>query len=680
MSHRWYWPLMCSMLLIACADPQVTDDGETSSETGDECRLGAEDCGCDQGSCESGLACVDDQCVSSSCGDGVVQDGEQCDDGNQDDTDTCVQGCVEASCGDGFVGPGEGCDDGNQDNADACSNACVPTTCGDGIVQEPEQCDDANTDETDDCLSTCAQASCGDGFVHEGVEACDDANASDTDACLTSCVDATCGDGFVHEGVEPCDDGNDVDTDACLTGCIAATCGDGLVNEGVEACDDANDDNTDACTQACELPACGDGFLQPDAGELCDDGNLIDGDGCEASCLPTPGALEIAAGSRHTCALSLDHEVHCWGANNFGQLGLPGVGTIGDDELPNTVPPVVVGGPVVALAAGFLHTCAVLETGRLRCWGFGNGGALGYGNTMNIGDDEDPATAGDIDIPGDVVQVVTATEHTCALIEGGAVRCWGSGTAGKLGLGNTTFIGDNELPNTVGPLNLGGTTVQIAAGAVHTCALLDTGEVLCWGQNSNGQLGYGNTASVGDNETPASVGPVDIGAVAIRVATGWQHTCVITDTQAVRCWGNGGFGRLGYGDTVTIGDDEPPSSVGDVDLGGGLATGLVLGDTHTCALLDDGAVRCWGRSDRGQLGYANTSSIGDDELPSAVGAVEIGGVVTQLSSFYQHSCALLGNHAVRCWGRNSNGQLGYGDTITIGDTEVPASVGDVPFL
>ena len=484
----------------------------------------------------------------------------------------------------------------------------------------------------------------------------------------------------MHEGVEPCDDANEDNTDACLSGCIAASCGDGFVHEGVEACDDANEDNTDACTQICELPACGDGFLQPDAGELCDDGNLEDSDGCESSCLPTPGALEIAVGSRHSCARSLDNEAHCWGANNFGQLGLPGQATIGDDELPNTVGPVMVGGPVSALAVGFLHTCALLETGKLRCWGFGASGALGYGNTQNIGDDEDPAAAGDIDLPGTVTQVVAATEHTCALLEGGAVRCWGSGALGKLGLGNVVFVGDDEPPSAVGPVNLGGVAIQIAAGAVHTCALLETGEVLCWGQGNNGQLGYANTANIGDDETPASVGPVDVGAPAIHVATGWRHTCVITDTQAVRCWGNGALGRLGYANTTTIGDDEPPSSVGEVDLGGELATALVLGETHTCALLEGGTVRCWGESNVGQLGYANTTTIGDDEAPSAVGLVDVGAPVLQMSSFYQHSCVVLSTNAVRCWGRNTNGQLGYANTITIGDNELPASAGDVSFL
>src|SRR5690606_30721195 len=191
--------------------------------------------------------------------------------------------------------------------------------------------------------------------------------------------------------------------DACLSGCIEASCGDGVVHEGVEPCDDGNDDDTDLCTQVCELPACGDGFVQPDAGELCDDGNLDDGDGCESTCVPTPGALEIAAGANHTCALSLDHELHCWGANSLGQLGRPGDSSdVGDNELPNTIAPVVLAGVPIGVGAGLLHSCAVIEGGEVQCWGYGLAGTLGYGNTNTIGDDEDPAAAGFVDVPGDV--------------------------------------------------------------------------------------------------------------------------------------------------------------------------------------------------------------------------------------------------------------------------------------
>ncbi|HWB74652.1 MAG TPA: DUF4215 domain-containing protein [Nannocystaceae bacterium] len=110
--------------------------------------------------------------------------------------------------------------------------------CGDGIVDEGEACDDMNDDDTDDCVA-CAAAACGDGFVQAGVESCDDGNADDTDACVSGCVAASCGDGFVLAGTEDCDDANGNDNDACLGSCVAASCGDGVVYEGVEQCDGA---------------------------------------------------------------------------------------------------------------------------------------------------------------------------------------------------------------------------------------------------------------------------------------------------------------------------------------------------------------------------------------------------------------------------------------------------------
>jgi alpha-tubulin suppressor-like RCC1 family protein len=167
-----------------------------------------------------------------------------------------------------------------------------------------------------------------------------------------------------------------------------------------------------------------------------------------------------------------------------------------------------VGGVVVQLAAGWEHTCALLETGVVRCWGFGVAGQLGYGNTDFIGDDEAPATAGDVDVGGVVVQLATGGLHTCALLETGAVRCWGYGESGPLGYGNTSWIGDDEAPATAGDVDVGGVVVQLTAGDVHTCALMGTGAVRCWGEGVSGRLGYGNTSHIGDDEHPASAGDV----------------------------------------------------------------------------------------------------------------------------------------------------------------------------
>jgi cysteine-rich repeat protein len=138
-------------------------------------------------------------------------------------------------CGDGILNPGETCDDGNRDNRDACRNDCIPTSCGDGEVQPPELCDDGDRDDTDDCPRTCLPASCGDGFLHAGVERCDDGNADQGDAC-NRCEPARCGDGVVWRGVEACDDGNLVDDDFCDRACRPPVCGDGK-RAGGEECD-----------------------------------------------------------------------------------------------------------------------------------------------------------------------------------------------------------------------------------------------------------------------------------------------------------------------------------------------------------------------------------------------------------------------------------------------------------
>lgn len=159
----------------------------------------------------------------------------------------------------------------------------VPLSCGDGVLDEGEECDDGNADDTDGCLVTCVAARCGDGVTWAGVEACDDGNAVSTDGCV-SCTLATCGDGVVRAGVEECDDGNTDDTDACLTGCLAARCGDGVLQAGVEACDDGNDDNSDECPASCQPATCGDGYVRAGL-EECDDGNLASSDGCNASCV-----------------------------------------------------------------------------------------------------------------------------------------------------------------------------------------------------------------------------------------------------------------------------------------------------------------------------------------------------------------------------------------------------------
>jgi cysteine-rich repeat protein len=225
--------------------------------------------------------------MGPTCGDATLDDPpEQCDDGNNDNTDGCVAGCVAATCGDGYIwAANEQCDDGNTQNTDACLDSCVAAVCGDGYVWAGhEECDDDNDDNTDGCVAGCVAATCGDGHVWAGVEGCDDGNNIDDDDCTNACALPTCGDGIVQSG-EACDDGNDTNDDQCTNVCTLPTCGDGIVQSG-EQCDDGsgNSDTTpNACRTTCTLPTCGDGVV--DSGEGCDDGNFVDDDECTNECV-----------------------------------------------------------------------------------------------------------------------------------------------------------------------------------------------------------------------------------------------------------------------------------------------------------------------------------------------------------------------------------------------------------
>jgi MYXO-CTERM domain-containing protein len=230
----------------------------------------------------------------TNCGNGMIDEGEECDDGNGVFTDDCVIGCQLAACGDNFVWAGnEECDDGNVDDTDECKADCTPAFCGDNIVWEGEEdCDDGDDDYGDACVG-CVDAECGDGFVQAGVEECDDGNEDDEDECRNDCTAPGCGDDIVQEG-EECDDGNTVPTDGCTDTCTLPYCGDGIVREGAEECDDSNDDQTDDCVM-CALAVCGDGYVHEGV-EECDDGNGIETDECLADCTANPMMDDTSGG------------------------------------------------------------------------------------------------------------------------------------------------------------------------------------------------------------------------------------------------------------------------------------------------------------------------------------------------------------------------------------------------
>jgi alpha-tubulin suppressor-like RCC1 family protein len=396
-------------------------------------------------------------------------------------------------------------------------------------------------------------------------------------------------------------------------------------------------------------------------------------------------ATSLSGGARFSCALLSDSSVRCWGWNGLGQLGYGNKTEVGDNEVPASAGPVKLGTGLKpkTISSGFYHTCALMDDHSVECWGYSLWGELGYGNHKTIGDNEDPASAGPVNLgSGRTAKAVSAGgDHTCAILDDGSVKCWGRNGFGELGYSTTKQIGDDETPASVGTVDLGPgrTATQISVGGFHTCALLDNGKVECWGRNRDGQLGYGNTKDIGDNETPSSAGTVDLGSHrAVQVAAGYSSTCALLDNGKVLCWGEGRAGQLGYGNKKNVGDNETPASVGPLKLGA-KAKELSAQGEHTCALLAGGKVRCWGNGHYGELGYGNTKEIGDNETPASVAPVNLHapkGAVAVVTGG-RHTCAALKQGGVRCWGLNSDGQLGYGNTKNIGDNETPGSVGPV---
>lgn len=335
------------------------------------------------------------------------------------------------------------------------------------------------------------------------------------------------------------------------------------------------------------------------------------------------------------------------------------------------------------LVTGYQATCALSSTGAVKCWGFNGQAVLGLGDTTNRGDDPNemgtrlPTVA--LGTGRTASQVVLGKAHACALLDDGSVKCWGYNdvNAGQLGLGRADILGDQvgEMGDALPTVSLGTgrTAVQLAAGYMHTCALLDNGMVKCWGENDFGQLGLGDTSARGDG--PGEMGDalpsvsLGTGRTAKQVTAGAQFSCALLDDETVKCWGNNNHGKLGIGDTQNRGTS--PNQMGDslqrANVGAGRTVKqLTSGAHHVCARLDDGTLKCWGNNQNGELGLGDTQKRGDGpgEMGDALPAVRLGAgrTVVDVRAGFSHTCARLDDGALKCWGYNFGGPLGLGDT------------------
>ena len=543
---------------------------------------------------------------------------------------------------------------------------------------------------------------------------------------------------------------------------------------------------------------------------------------------------QVIAGELHTCALLSNSQIKCWGSNSFGQLGLGVDSTFKGffpEDMGDNLDFVNLGNNITVnqVFAGLKHTCALISNHQIKCWGENGGGQLGLGDSIgfigqevnDMGENLDFVNLGTEDCtktptfsptknptknptlitinptnipttipsyfptknptviptenpsnnpttmptknPSDNPTIVptqnpttvptfnptinptsitpaptnepsiqtnaptfyptlspTPTfvnctlevesiafgngDHTCALFTNQQIKCWGRNNRGQLGLGITAGSrGRNpiHMGNNLEFVNLGDNllAIQVDAGGIHTCALLLNQQIKCWGDNDFGELGLGiSTERIGriSTEMGDNLDFVNLGnnITVIQVATGGSdiggsHTCALLSNQQIKCWGSNAFGQLGRGDSsIFIG--KIPGDMGEslpfVDLGNNInATQITTGGFHTCALLSNQEIKCWGSNNNGQLGRGDSfSPIGQNsgEMGENLPFVNLGNntKAIQVSAGREHTCALLSNYQMKCWGSNSNGQLGRGDASpTIG--QGPGEMGDdLPFV
>jgi alpha-tubulin suppressor-like RCC1 family protein len=268
-------------------------------------------------------------------------------------------------------------------------------------------------------------------------------------------------------------------------------------------------------------------------------------------------AISISAGKRHACVVTSAGDVACWGANSSGQLG---DGTSADSSIP--VAAEALGAAAVAVSVGGDHTCALTNRGAVECWGWNRFGQLGDGTKA-----ERHVPAAVKGLAGGVVEITAGGSHACARTTRAAVECWGANRYGQLGDGTET-----HRLTPVRVRGLAGRVVALSAGGRHTCALIATGTVQCWGANYWGQLGDGTY------EGRLQAGAVrGLSGKAVAISAGRYFTCAVLRSGRVECWGANFLGQLGN-------DRRAHSSVPMVVDVEGPVEAVTAGGRHTCAL------------------------------------------------------------------------------------------------
>ncbi len=598
---------------------------------------------------------------SAPCGPGTCN-------GCCDATGVCRTGEEGTACGrDGFA-------------CQSCPGSCALRVCGGGVIGGPKT--DGGV-QTDAGVPPKADAGMSDAGVPPKADAGTDAGIPPKDCRTAPCPsgnycnlgDGKCLPGCASDSQCPtpeicnlashqcqCQPGFHRCSGACVPDNSPNTCGSACTPcqgtpRGQAACSDAGmceyacDEGFFRCSTGCctitTVQAVGDAtcVLTSVGGVKCwgDNGAGILGDGTTFSRSEprdvkglTSGVTALAQSAKHICALTSGGGVKCWGLNEFGELG---DGTVNLSGVP--VDPVGLSSGVTAVSVGYNHSCAILTGGALRCWGNNEYGQLGINSS-----------ATQVTTPTVVAGVTAAStvgvfNHRCALTTVGGLKCWGTNTYGMLG--------DNTTTKRLAPVDVLGLTAgvsKVSLANTHSCALTTAGAVKCWG--------YGGLVGDGTGTfqySPMAVVGLGAGVTSLQASEA-QSTCVLTASGGVKCWGTNTDGALGDGTTTAR-----LSPVDALGLSSGVAS-LALGE-HSCAVTSSGALLCWGANGSGQLG---DGSLTKRLQPTAVSGLSSG--VAQVSVGYSHTCARLTTGALKCWGWNYDGQVGASMAVSTYRTPV----------
>jgi alpha-tubulin suppressor-like RCC1 family protein len=377
------------------------------------------------------------------------------------------------------------------------------------------------------------------------------------------------------------------------------------------------------CTE--QLPVLDRAPEPPPSNEACkcDDNELCAVD----HCVNKYQRILLSVGVRHACRI--DHgEIACWGENRQGQLG------VGDGMERSSPTRVGDGTSWLDVAAAEEHTCAIAEPGRLYCWGNNMSGQLGTGESGN----QNVPTRVESDYD-DFERVFAGGSSTCAFRGGGALYCWGA--TGQLLAGTGDVVTSEVVDEPV--IVLSGSKFQdMSIGTGHACAVRNDGTLLCWGANADAQLGIGMTSDMTKQPTEVE------GNKWEHVAAGQHHTCGIRSGE-LYCWGRGDSGELG------LPNRRRPIATAPARVGADSGwEAIAVGTSHSCAISGTTRLWCWGRNGEGELGMTPSNPV---QQPTQVGTIRYG----EIGLGGTYTCAVDTGQSLYCWGANDAGQLGTGD-------------------